>query len=416
MPNTIFDEYLNLMENTESCALHHRWAFTACCGALLGHGVFLPFGSDCLFPTQYVMLMGESSARKSTAVKAARKVLAATGYNTFAAVSTTKEKFLLDLEGRIGDDGEDVEELEYYDSTKAREVFIVNDEFNEFIGLKNMSFIGTLGVLWDWDPREPYTDKVKNSRSVSITEPTVSILGGNTPGNFAMAFPAEILTQGFFSRILLIHGERTEKRFTIPPPLDRAKFDALVEKLVRIKATVLGQINISQSAMDVLDYIYKHDKEYWFDDSRFVSYQGRRFVHLLKLALMTTALAGRKQMEADDAIYANTVLSYTELVMPKAVGEFGKSKNSDLANKIMEILTRSDAPVSQKHLMRAVSRDGQLREIVEAIQTLEQAEKLGSAKSDTGEFVFFANRSGKAKVRKYVEYDRLSAEERSHVK
>ena len=102
--------------------------------------------------------------------------------------------------------------------------------------------------------------------------------------------------------------------------------------------------------------------------------------------------------------------------MPKAIGEFGKNKNSELANKIMQLLLRSDMPVTQKNLFRAVSSDGSLREIIDCISTLEQANKIGSSKNDNGEFVFYPVREAGNKTRKYVEYDRLSPEEQEKVK
>ena len=50
------------------------------------------------------MLIGHPGARKSAAIKAARKIISGAGYSTYSAEKTSKEKFLLDLEG--AEDGE----------------------------------------------------------------------------------------------------------------------------------------------------------------------------------------------------------------------------------------------------------------------------------------------------------------------
>ncbi|MFK5283171.1 hypothetical protein ACI3PL_26730, partial [Lacticaseibacillus paracasei] len=83
----------------------------------------------------------------------------------------------------------------YANKTPA-ESFIAADEFNNFIGLGNTDFISILGELWDYEGVYDY--RLKNSKSVFIPYPTISILGGNTPTGFSQAFPPESIGQGFF--------------------------------------------------------------------------------------------------------------------------------------------------------------------------------------------------------------------------
>ena len=97
--NTLFDLYFEYVKDTESPKIFHRWSLIASVGALLGRQYYMPFGTTRIFPNQYIMLIGNPGTRKSSAIKTAKKILAHTGYDTFAAEKTTKEKFLLDLEG-----------------------------------------------------------------------------------------------------------------------------------------------------------------------------------------------------------------------------------------------------------------------------------------------------------------------------
>jgi len=218
----LLDLHMEYVANTEPPNVYHRWSMLTGLGAMLGRKYYLPFGHRHIYGNLYTMILGGSGVRKSTAIKIAKGLIADAGYKHFAPDRCTRERFLLDLDGRdITEDGsvdmKGLLDLDY-DPDAPRESFIVADEMMEFIGIKNVNFIGTLGVLWDHFDSAPFEDKVKNSRSVSIKDPTLSVLGGFTPENFAMTFPPEILSQGFFSRILLIHGERSGKRFVIPPP------------------------------------------------------------------------------------------------------------------------------------------------------------------------------------------------------
>jgi hypothetical protein len=43
----------------------------------------------------------------------------------------------------------------------------------------NLDFLSTLGALWDWDDEgATYKQRFKNSKSISIFQPTISLLGG----------------------------------------------------------------------------------------------------------------------------------------------------------------------------------------------------------------------------------------------
>lgn len=386
----IFGDYLSYVRESEPPIHYHRWCYLSLLGASIGRRAYFSFGHFRIFPNLYTMLIGEPAARKSTSIKMAKNLLSASGYTAFAADKTSKEKFLLDLEGvedethlasgRAGDKGKldavTAETLWGDDGREPREVFVVADEFNEFSGTGNTEFYTTLGNLWDWDnPDAPFTHRLKNSRSVKIFQPTISILSGNTPELFSRAFPPESLGTGFLSRLLLIHGERSGRRITFPPPPDALLGEKLKTFLRRLGGNEFGEIGRSRSAEVLLDDIYQNGQE--LPDIRFRAYSNRRFSQLLKLCLILAAAKFRVEIDEDDVIQANTILSHAELLMPKALGEFGKSRNSEVANKIMELLERATKPVTTKDIWAQVHKDlnGQ-RELVELLGGLVQAEKI----------------------------------------
>lgn len=343
------------------------------------------------------MIIGEPGCRKSAAIKKAVKLLGASGYESFAADKTTKEKFLVDLEGNTPDEQE-VSGNKYSNTKKAtydavmaqnlwgpdagdirdpKEVFVAADEFNEYAGTGNLEFFSLLGSLWDWDRDDRgYTSRIKNGRSVDIFQPTINILGGITPEQFALTFPSAIIGQGFLSRMIFIHGVKSERRYTIPPTPDAAVTTILLASLQQIRTTIRGCITISPAAFRVLDAIYNGG---WkdIDDVRFKSYSNRRFTQLLKLCAILSASAIKSEIDEYEVVYANTILAAAEHWMPEALGEFGKSKNSDVVNKITALLAVTNRPLTITDIWKQVHKDlAKTAELQEMMQNLQLAGKI----------------------------------------
>lgn len=376
-----FDLYLQYTSDTEATATFHRWSAIVGIGAYLERNIWIQHGANNLYPNHYVMLLGESGSRKSAAIKGFARILRAAGYKTFAAEKTSKEKFSADLAAHHGEEDED--DLVLWgdmDDSAITPVLIANDEANDFFGINNLDFLSLLGSWWDYSGN--YEVKYKTSPSDMIPNPTVSILVGNTPTNFSIAFPPTIIGQGFFSRILLVHGERTRPKITWPTPPTADATEAIVQSLQQIKAVAHGQFNPTPGAMMLADKIYKAPEN--IIDERFASFYNRRLTHLLKLSLVVAAAKLEKEITEDTLIQANTYLTYIQNLMPKALGEYGSSQDSAIVHKIMSLIQRSPEPVSLKEIAKQVAND------VSSMSSLRQIlEKLANAGKITGEGMGF---------------------------
>lgn len=389
MDTDFFSMYLEYNKETEVPTFFHRWAAITSLGAYLGRGYSLPFGHTDLYPNLYTMLIGSAGTRKSTAIKSAKRIIQLAGYETIAAERTTKEKFLLDLSGEDAEDNNGANDATKIleknlwgnssETDPPAETFIMADEFNDFIGTGNVEFISLLGTLWDFTG--VYQNKVKNSKSVSIANPTISILGGNTPTGLALAFPPEMIGQGFFSRLLLIHGEVTGKKIAFPTSPDPQHTRLVVETLQRIRSMCVGRAEFEPAAKQLLEKIYVS----WegIDDVRFDSYSNRRFTHLLKLVLIHAAAALSTKIREVDVIRANTVLSFTESLMPRALGEFGKAKNSGITHNVLVYLEKAMKPKTLQEIWKDVASTdlSDIRELGEILRSLQAADKIQTLKT-----------------------------------
>lgn len=386
-----FHNYLAYIGETESPTVYHRWCYLSMIGALLGRNITMPFGHSIIAPNMYVMLLGLAGARKSSAIKPVKRLIKLLGYDKLAADKSTKEKFLMDLAGH-----EDANISSKISSNKILDInlwgeqnsitesepaesYIVADEWNEFTSLGNIEFYSMLGNFWDWhEPDSYYESKVKNSKSIAIYQPTISILGGNTPTNFNAAFPPDIIGQGFFSRLLLISGSKTGKRITIPVGGDSSATENMLKYLRELQSTCRGTVEVARGSTEykLLDKIYRQESSN-ISDTRFDSYNNRRLTHLIKLTLNIMASRLSITISESDILLANTLLTRAEHNMPSALGEFGRSRTSSVANKLMEALSNTSKPLTLQELWVSISHDmDKQQQLGEVLANLRAADKL----------------------------------------
>ncbi len=410
MREDFISAYLEYIGKSESPTTFHRWSCLSVLGAWLGRRYSFQHGHFNIASNLYVMLMGGAGSRKSTAIKIATSLIKKAGYKTVAAERTTKEKFLMDLAGEDSYETEDILDKNLFGDgpSSTAEILVAADEFNTFVGNGNIEFLSLLGVLWDYSGK--FEDRKKNSKSLIIEDPTVTILAGNTATGFSLAFPAEAIGQGIFSRLILVHGEKTDRRITFPKPPSQEQERLLLDLLQAIRQVASGNAILSPGAISMLDAIYQS----WngLTDVRFESYSNRRFTHLIKLCLIVSASAMRNTVEECDVLYANTLLTHAEHSMPKALGEFGKAKHSDVAHKILQMLESSTGPVSLKDIWIAVHNDmGDIGELRELIANLTMAEKIIATKAG----LLPKRRVIVERSTDFVDFSLLTDEERSFV-
>lgn len=374
--------YLHYSKGTECPTFFHRWCAITSLGAYLGRDIYFRQGHFRVHPNLFVMLVGDAGTKKSTSIKMSARLLKLAGYDYFAAKKTRQEKFLLDMaeqaEGSDGVDGDNILDQNLWGDMASdyniAESFIAADEFNNFIGQGNTDFMSILGDLWDWG-EDVYDYKLKNSKSVYLNKPTVSILGGNTPTGVNMLFPPDAIGQGFFSRLIFIQAEQTGVKQTWMPLPDTELEEHLVKELQSIKEVMMGEVSLSEEADKLLHKIYHTWKP--LDDPRFGSYSNRRFPILLKLLLIVCANNKTLLIGKREVIYANTMLTFAERTMPDALGEFGKGRHSDVTHKIMKMIDDTNKPLEARDIWGQVYSDLEKRDqLFEILGNLTMANKV----------------------------------------
>jgi hypothetical protein len=375
MSADLFTRYMSYVDlpNQEAPAVYHRWTLASILGSLLGRQFFLPFGKGQLYPNQFIMLMGTPGTRKGSAMNIGRDLLKKTGYSRFSASRTSLERFLIDLKQYDIDPSNDIDGLESLLMDGPSESYIFAGEFVDFIGPNDISFINLLTNLWDNPP--DYKHPKIQGKSVEVHQPTVNLFGGSTPQTFAIAFPPEVIGTGFTSRLLLIHAEPTGKQIAWPSITDELATEQFVVHLKEIREVIKGEATFGAEARRITGEIYSNTVK--VDDSRFSYYQERRYIHMLKLSMIIAAGELTTNVSAEHVIRANTMLAQAERWMPKALGEFGKSRNATAANDILQFLNKRSMPATQTDIWKCVDRTlTKVAELSDVLLNLKASDKI----------------------------------------
>lgn len=361
MHSDFLSQYLAYTKDTEAPAIYHRWSLLSALSAYIGRTAYIRHGHNTIYPNLYVVLLGGAGTRKNSAINLVKTLIRKAGYRTIAASKTTKEKFFIDMseQGQDESNPDDILDQNLFSSEAAassgvvKEMFIASGEFNTFFGNNILDFLTDLGELWDYDGL--FESKIKNGKSIGIWNPTISILGGNTPTLFASTFPPEFIGQGFFSRTILVYGERTRPKITFPtePPLEVT--NEIIERIKHFRTSLPQELSFTATAKALVEKIY-HAPEL-IHDPRFESFYNRRLTNLFKLCCVLARSHGTTTIRESDVLYANTIFTHVEQLMPKALGEFGRAKNSDVSHKVLQVIYNHSGICSAKEIWQHVHSD-----------------------------------------------------------
>lgn len=339
----IFEAYFDWLEDTESPVIYHRWALIGAISTLIGRQLSILPGSPLhAYPNQYLVLVGPAAARKNTALKIPKQLLKAADFNCFASDRTSKAKFIEDMSLGFSFEHETDELLEFNASFVGADetpAYIHAPELQDFFAQGDMDFISFLTNLWDMPDK--YNYRTRNGKSIKISNPCINLIGGATPTTLGDIFPSKIAGQGFLSRGLLIYAGGQRKQIAFPSPPDDAVFQEFVEIFKLIKHNAIGEATISSGAKKLLEDIYKGWKP--IPDIRMESYTGRRYTSLLKNCMIIAAmrLENKVEINEDDVIYANSMLTFAEGFMPSCLGNMGSSPTLILQNHILNTLNKN---------------------------------------------------------------------------
>lgn len=386
------NEYLAMVEDTESPRLFHVWSAIAIMAGALGRRCWFPFGAaGNIYANHYILLVGTPGTRKSTASSMAKRVLGDSTGVRFAPKDTggQRQGLVRAMQGHAEQKEfvgavevasnsiaaltlEDIEEVsnepedersQFISMADKHHLMLVAGEFGQFTGQNNRALLDFLTAMWDG---EDYEYQLKDS-TTTLRNPLLNLLGATTPTSIAQNMPPQAGGQGFLSRVILVYGARKYKSVARPTAPDLQLVSRVKDRLQTAYHEIAGGFTESDDARDYSIGLYDYPLE--ISDSRFGYYNERRYTHLIKLAMCLAAGDGTQRIERAHYAEAHRILRATERGMPDALGEFGMSPLATLKQSMLEQI-RHQVNVPLDSLQAMFHRDARASEIMEVLNDL----------------------------------------------
>lgn len=357
----IFKAWFTYFRNDKIPRIYQRWALISLVAALVEKNMYLKEGIDTIFPNIYVALVGDSGTGKTRTILRVLEILRTMGYEKVTTATTTREKFVEDLENGFKppkkqkkDIKEIFEEDIFGDSSDglAHAGYIVAEEWKDFFkssGSGNDEWISLLEKAYDC----PATldNRVKTGKGSRVKDPVVNMLAAVTPdGLNDFTRPKPFTDVPFSGRVFTIYSPAIPKKYSKNMFLDdmelqgnvvddnSLKFEIInqLNKIIDLK----GQVKWAEGVKDLFDYVTSQTVNRHVD-TQHTPYYNRRELHLKKLCIIFAAMSGKLEITKEVLCHAEEVLLFAESFLPCAVG-FPMYGFADYSSKrIMQLLNRS---------------------------------------------------------------------------
>lgn len=409
------NDYMKMVEDTESPRLFHIWSAISGLAACLGRRCYFPFGPMTIFPNQYIALVGTPGTRKSTALGIMKRQLRKSTGVRFAPADTAGQRqglveamkvgeaskeFLNQVELAVADDSlaaltledfagvtnvpsESEDENSFVSAADKHHIMVLATELSRFIGQNNFQMLDFLGTMWDG---EDYEYQTKGGLT-ALKNPLINLLAASTPTSINVSMPPAAGGQGFLSRMILVYGSRKYKLVPRPVAPDPDVVDRVRSGFNRAYHELAGAFDETQEARSYSESLYDFPLE--INDPRFAYYHERRYDHLIKLAMALAASRGDQLIVKEDYEQAHRILRATERGMPDALGEFGMNPLAALKQSMLEYL-RSHGMVPLEELRAVFHRDSRAADFMEAVNDLTRLNQVGMSQLPNGKSVLLA--------------------------
>lgn len=369
------NEFLTLMEDSESPRTYLIWSLIAASAALLGQNATFHNGvHQKVKPNLFVLLLGPSALRKSSAINMMTSMLEDTSLN-FGPTDTGGQRhgLMSALTGLYRSDNGG-----YFKSSgplnhamlrprAASDMFIVSPEFGRLMGSGTRDMSDFLVDLYDGAPIDYQT----KAGETLIQNPRATILAATTPSSLANMLPENAVTHGILARFICVYADTIHKAVPLPPEPKAEWYDLREQLRKRIHwlDNNRSDFEMDDTARSTYESIYAFRPR--LEDPRLEAYRGRRASTLLKVAICVAGLRSDNTVIDSDLRLAHELLNMVEPQMHKSLEYFGR--NRIYQGRMLMLNYLKAAPghsASKAELIAAASSELNAKESEEAITTM----------------------------------------------
>lgn len=344
------DTYLDYTSGVPSPEIFRLWAAIVGVGAALEQRVWVKSIGEKLFPTFYVLLVGEPGTGKSQAIRPISALWYATQELHVASDSVTKASLTDELEAAKRILLIDNEPVEYHS------LQIAASEFGVLVPAHDLDFLNFLNKIYDNDPNYRESRRT-GGRKIDTISPQINIIAGTQPAYLATLLPEEAWGLGFMTRIILVHsGEEVKIDDPFAPSTkDPEVLHTLVHQMKQL-LQAHGECDWEEEAINAARSWYRAGCPPVPDHSRLLSYNRRRFMHTLRLCIVSAASAGHPTLiTLSDFIRATNWLLQTEATIPNIFKDMVQRSDGQMIQELHQyawtLYAKDKKPVHEARLI-----------------------------------------------------------------
>ena len=309
------------------------------------------------YPNMYVMLVGPTGSRKSTALYFGRDLIHAVGI-PISSDALSKEAMV-----------EQMVERNKMKKPPRSALTVTVSEFMTFFATSGLSMIEFLTDVWDCHDKWEYATKKRGTEVVNNI--FLNMLGATTPSWISETFTSAFTDHGFTGRTVFVSedGPRFHKSRPTTTPEMKQMYLWLIQDLAHI-ATLQGEFKWTDEGAAWFDNWYDNIYPLMKIDYRLKGYLERKPTHLLKVAMLL-ALSDEDTLELRPEHF-ETALSLLEDLEPNMIRAFssvGKNLFAADLERMLEDIRReggmSDAEVRRRnyHAMDKIKLEEQIEQL-----------------------------------------------------
>lgn len=344
--------YLKYTEGTEPPTQYHLWCAISAISSSLERKVWMRWGTETVFPNQYIILIGASGkCRKGVAFAILQDLVREVGVVT-SAESITREALIRDIKESNNTFGDPDGGTVYHCSVSSYQ-----EELSIFLGQADVRF---LADLTDWYNCKPdWTYRTKNMGTDKIQNICFNMVGGTAPDWLVSIIPQEAIGGGFTARCIFVVEEEKSKLVARPKLPDADLRKALINDLEQIHI-LCGEMKFNKEAEDTYAHWYEFlAAKTGVKDPKFDSYNERRATHIKKLCMVMSASRGDDRIiNKHDFDRALKILEYTEKKMAKVFSGLGEARYAKSTTLVLDYIMKSPMGVCKaSDILKHFNRD-----------------------------------------------------------
>jgi len=318
---------LTQTETLRSPRAFRLWTAIATIAAALERRVWTETDVKPLYPNLYTVLAGGPASGKTIMVNMCKELLAGLvkPNGIFLGPDNPSAASFMDTLAASSKVSINGMGIPFYSA-----MTVACTELGDLMSKYDKDFVAKLTTLYD-NPAN-YSMPRRVSTSLNIEAPCINLLAGATPDALGDTIPESAWGQGFTSRLVFVFG-------TIPK-MDRQIFNKRRNvDMTWLKTTLMSFFDDLHGEF-IWDADAQAAMERWFNIEkmrpiptygRLVNYNGRRDVHVMKLAMVSAVSAGRGlNVALDDFRRAQTWLFEAENEMPNVFRAMAQKSDTQL--------------------------------------------------------------------------------------